>query len=320
MTDDGELFLEFRRTGRRSVRNRIVEEYMGLAIHIARRYNAGVGRDDDLEQVAMLALVKAVDRFDLDVGVPFSAFAGRTIEGELKRHFRDATWAVKVPRGAKELHVAVRRANDQLSVELGRSPSVDEVAAYLEIDRDDVITGLAAGTARRVGSIDPGPDDDGGSDRNAAMAVGEKGFSDAENEVVVERLLQVLPEREQEIVRPETATRTAWEAADGPDGASVLRLRWLGCVLGEQVDQLARQVLHCGQRAQRGRPTQGRLGRVGAEEGRRRRDQASVHDGVDCAAAQVPSCKRRVAALGAEPLRIHGPRRRRVASASAPRR
>lgn len=201
MADTDELFLEFRRTGRRGTRNRIVEEYMGLAIHIARRYNAGVGRDDDLEQVAMLALVKAVDRFDPEVGVPFSAFAGRTIEGELKRHFRDATWAIKVPRGAKELHVAVRRANDQLSVQLGRSPTVDEVAGYLEIDRDDVITGLAAGTARRVGSIDPGPDDDGGSDRNAATAVGERGYADVENEAVIEQLIASLPEREQEIVR-----------------------------------------------------------------------------------------------------------------------
>ena len=201
MSDSDQLFQEFRRTGRRGLRNRIVEDYMGLAIHIARRFNAGVGRDDDLEQVAMLALVKAVDRFDPDLGVPFSAFAGRTIEGELKRHFRDATWAVKVPRGAKELHVAVRRANDQLSVEYGRSPTVDEVANYLEIDRDDVITGLAAGTARRVGTIDPGPNDDSASDRNRATSVSDRGYGDVENEAVVEELIATLPEREQEIVR-----------------------------------------------------------------------------------------------------------------------
>jgi RNA polymerase sigma-B factor len=199
MTDERELFEDFRRSGRRGARNRIVEEYMGLAIHIAQRYNSGPGRDDDLEQVAMLALVKAVDRFDPDRGVPFSAFAGRTIEGELKRHFRDATWAVKVPRGAKELHVAVRRANDELSTRLGRSPSVDEVAEYLEIDRDDVITGLAAGVARSVGSIDPGPDDDAG--RNAATGAHDKGFGDVENEAVVAALIDSLPERERAIVR-----------------------------------------------------------------------------------------------------------------------
>lgn len=199
--DQLDLFVEFKRTGRRALRNRIVEEHMGLAVHIAKRYNGGAGRDDDIEQVAMLALVKSVDRFDPGMGVPFSAFAGRTIEGEIKRHFRDATWAVKVPRGAKELHVAVRRANDQLSGKLGRSPTVDEVADYLEIDRDDVITGLAAGTARRVGTIDPGPDDEAGSDRRAATAVGERGFGDVENEAVVEQLISRLPPREQEIVR-----------------------------------------------------------------------------------------------------------------------
>ena len=201
MDDDLDLFVEFRRTGRRGLRNRIVEEHMGLAVHIAKRFNSRAGRDDDLEQVAMLALVKAVDRFDPEMGVPFSAFAGRTIEGEIKRHFRDATWAVKVPRGAKELHVAVRRANDQLSGKLGRSPSVDEVAEHLAIDRDDVITGLSAGTARRVGTIDLGPGDEGANDRSSATAVGERGFGDVENEAVVEELISRLPEREQEIVR-----------------------------------------------------------------------------------------------------------------------
>lgn len=174
---------------------------MGLAVHIAKRYNARAGRDDDIEQVAMLALVKAVDRFDPDMGVPFSAFAGRTIEGEIKRHFRDATWTVKVPRGAKELHLAVRRANDEMSARLGRSPTVDEVAARLDIGRDDVVTGLAAGQARRVGTIDPGPgDDDVGGDRRMFAGEHERGFGAVENEAVVERLLAALPEREREIV------------------------------------------------------------------------------------------------------------------------
>jgi RNA polymerase sigma-B factor len=200
--DSAELFTEFGRTGRRSVRNRIVEQHMGLAVHIAKRYNAAAGRDDDIEQVAMLALVKAVDRFDPGVGVPFSAFAGRTIEGEIKRHFRDATWTIKVPRGAKELHLAVRRANDELSASLGRSPTVDEVAARLDVSRDDVITGLVAGQARRADTIDPGPgDDDTASDRRTATGEVEGGFGDVENEAVVAALLEALPEREREIVR-----------------------------------------------------------------------------------------------------------------------
>jgi RNA polymerase sigma-B factor len=199
--DSTELFREFRRTGRRRTRNLIVEEHMGLAIHIARRYRSGAGRDDDIEQVALLALVKAVDRFDPELEVPFSAFAGRTIEGEIKRHFRDATWAMKVPRGAKELHIAVRRANEDLSGRLGRSPNVDEVAEYLEIDRDHVLTGLSVGVARRVGSIDPGPDDDNDQGRDAATAVGERGFSEVENEALVAELISKLPDRERTIVQ-----------------------------------------------------------------------------------------------------------------------
>src|SRR5688572_25936066 len=136
-TDSTELFEEYSRTGRRSIRNRIVEEHMGLAIHIVRSFDNRSRRDRDVEQAAMLALVKAVDRFDVTLGVPFTAFAGRTIEGEIKRYFRDSTWAVKVPRGAKELNVAVRRAVDQLSVSTGRSPTVDEVATHLGVQRRD---------------------------------------------------------------------------------------------------------------------------------------------------------------------------------------
>lgn len=200
-TDSTALFEEYRRSGRRSVRNRIVEEHMGLAIHIAQGFDNRSRRDADIEQVAMLGLVKAVDRFDPTLGVPFTAFAGRTIEGEIKRYFRDATWAVKVPRGAKELHVAVRRAVDQLSTARGRSPTVDEVAAHLGVEREDVVTGLAAGEARSVVSIDPSPtDENGGSDRRSATASHDRGFTDIEDHEAVRRLLATLPERERRIV------------------------------------------------------------------------------------------------------------------------
>lgn len=198
-TDDA-LFDELRLNGRRQTRNELVERHLGLAIHIARRFHAGSGRDDDIEQVAMLGLVKAVDRFDASFGVPFVSFAGRTIEGEIKRHFRDATWTVKVPRGAKELHLAVRRANEELSSSLGRSPTVDEVATHLGVDRDAVITGLAAGEARRVGSLDPRPGDDAAADRIGATASAERGYADTEDELLVQTLLETLPERERKIV------------------------------------------------------------------------------------------------------------------------
>ena len=146
--DDDELFAELRRNPRRSVRNQLVERHLGLAADIARRFSPSTIGDEDLQQVAMLALVNAVDRYDPTIGTAFSAFAGRTIEGEIKRHFRDKTWSARVPRSAKELHLAVRRANDELTQSLGRSPSVPEVADHLGIARDDVITGLSAAAAR----------------------------------------------------------------------------------------------------------------------------------------------------------------------------
>ncbi|MGH9132601.1 MAG: SigB/SigF/SigG family RNA polymerase sigma factor [Ilumatobacteraceae bacterium] len=200
--DDDALFAEFRRSPRRSVRNQIVERHLGLAVHIARRFSPSAARDEDIQQVAMLALVKAVDRFDPTVGSAFSAFAGRTIEGEIKRHFRDKTWTVRVPRSAKELHLAVRRANDELTQTLGRSPSVAEVAEHLGVDRDDVVTGLSAAAARSVGSIDASPSDgEPAPDRRDSMADVESGFGHTDDAQVVQMLLDKLPAREREIVR-----------------------------------------------------------------------------------------------------------------------
>ena len=177
---------------------------MGLAAHIAKRFSRpGVG-DDDLRQVAMLGLVKAVDRFDPNYGVPFAAFAGSTIEGELKRHFRDHSWVVRVPRSAKDLHLMVRRATDELVQQSGRSPSVDEIANYLEIDRDDVLRGLAASSAYHVGTIQPSSSDGDAEtplDRIDALASEETGYEHAADADLVERLLAQLPEREREVVR-----------------------------------------------------------------------------------------------------------------------
>lgn len=202
--DDLALFRTLATTHRRSVRNQLVERHMGLAAHIAKRYQGAGRRDEDLRQVAMVGLVKAVDRFDPDYGAAFAAFAGRTIEGELKRYFRDRTWVVRVPRGAKELHLQVRRATDELSHDLGRSPSVAELAAHLRIDRDDVLRGLAASAAYNVGTLDTGSsgdDADLAPDRQGALAVDDGGFAETDDRQVVSDLLDRLPEREREIVR-----------------------------------------------------------------------------------------------------------------------
>jgi RNA polymerase sigma-B factor len=202
--DDRELFRTFRANGRRSTRNELVERHMGLAVHVAKRFDRRGVNADDLRQVAMLGLVKAVDRFDPEHGASFSSFAGRTIEGELKRYFRDKTWTVRVPRGAKELHLLVRSTTEELSKQLGRSPSIDEIAAHLDIDRDDVFRGMAASAAYNVGTIDAGINDGeapGPNDRLQALSTDESGFDDSENREVLRHLLDRLPPREREIVQ-----------------------------------------------------------------------------------------------------------------------
>ncbi len=199
--DDLRLFRKFASTRKRELRNQLVERHMGLAAHIAKRYSRAGRRDDDLRQVAMIGLVKAVDRFDPEYGAAFSSFAGRTIEGELKRHFRDASWAVKVPRSAKELHLLIRNATTDLEQRNGKSPSVDDLAAHLQIDRDDVLRGLAASAASSVRTIDGGNGDDMPTDRQAALAADDGMFEHAENVHLLTRLVADLPERQQEIIR-----------------------------------------------------------------------------------------------------------------------
>ncbi len=193
-----ERFAEFARTRDRTLRNQIVEDHIGLAHHFAARYQR-TGDDDDLHQVALLGLVKALDRFDPDRGVAFSTFAGRTIDGELKRHFRDQTWAVRVPRSVKDLHIALRRATEELEQRRGRSPTVRELAEYLGVEVDEVVGALGAGSARRTGSLD-GPDDRHGNDHEPALGR-PGGTALVEDRDQVERLLATLEPREQEIIR-----------------------------------------------------------------------------------------------------------------------
>lgn len=202
--DDLELFREFAASRSRKLRNQLVERHMGLAAHIANRFRRQGGSDDDLRQVAMVGLVKAVDRFDPEYGAAFSSFAGRTIEGELKRHFRDRSWAVRVPRGAKELHLLVRNASEELSQRNGRAPTVDEIAVHLQVERDDVLRGLSATAAYSVGTLDGGSNDDEGDavgDRQRALATDEDGFGHIDDRELVVQLISRLPEREQQIVR-----------------------------------------------------------------------------------------------------------------------
>jgi RNA polymerase sigma-B factor len=203
--DDSELdqlFHTYRATGERSLRNQLVEAHRGLAASIANDYR-GRGVDlDDLVQIAMLGTLKAVERFDPDRGIPFSSFASRTVNGEIKRYFRDRTWAVRPPRGAQERHLDLRRARASLSSRLGRPPTVPELARELAISSDEVLDAVEAGAAYRATSLDarrPGDEDNGSlADR---LPGGEAPSRPVELRVLVDQLLDTLPEREAEILR-----------------------------------------------------------------------------------------------------------------------
>ena len=146
-------FQRLRATGDTTIRNDLIIDHRWIATQCAGRFRYRGEPELDLVQVALLGLVKATDRYDPERDVPFHAFAIPTILGELKRHFRDTTWAVGVPRSAKDLMPRLRAATELLDQRLGRSPTVDELAAELRVDREVVIAGLAARGANRTKTL-----------------------------------------------------------------------------------------------------------------------------------------------------------------------
>jgi RNA polymerase sigma-B factor len=194
-----ERFRHFRKTASRAERNALVEDHRWIAIRCARRFEGRGEPLEDLIQVAQLGVVKAVERFDPDHGAAFPSFAMPTVMGELRRHFRDRTWSLGVPRRLKELHVSLTRAVEQLSHTLGRQPTVDELARELQVTPDEVLEALDAGAAYRTAPLARPDDDD--EDREPAMLGEEDGqLSDADTRMAVRRLLDSLPHRERTIV------------------------------------------------------------------------------------------------------------------------
>lgn len=148
------LFHEYRATGRVSIRNRLVVAHTWLADRCARRFTHRGEPYADLQQVARLGLVKAVERYEPDRDVSFATFATPTMQGEIKRHFRDRTWAVAVPRSAKEVRTLVSSACERLEQQLGRAPTNPEVAAHTEVDEATVEAAISANRAYRTTSLD----------------------------------------------------------------------------------------------------------------------------------------------------------------------
>lgn len=198
-----DTFVEYRRTGDRDLRNRLFEAHVQVADFYVKRYSGRGVPADDLRQVAMLAILRAVDRFDPEVGVQFATFASRTVEGEFKRYFRDRTWTVRPPRRAQELHLALRRTEEELAQRLGRSPTVAELARELGDSVDHVLEAMEAGSAHHATSIDPGrPDDDqaGAGAGERMLATHDAGFNRVERQMVLEGALDELDARDRRII------------------------------------------------------------------------------------------------------------------------
>lgn len=203
--DIGQRFAEYRRTHDLRLRDQLVEEHRWIAVHCARRFGGRGEPMSDLVQVAALGVLKAVERFDPCYGVRFATFAIPTTLGELRRHFRDATWPVHVPRRAKELHLELAAAIEALHQELGRPPHVEELVEHTGLQRDEVRVALEANAAYRSvplgGSGDADEPDDGtASPGDGSLGVEEAGYDQLETAVTVRSLLDGLPERERRIV------------------------------------------------------------------------------------------------------------------------
>jgi RNA polymerase sigma-B factor len=193
------MFAAFARHGDEKLRATLIEAHIGLAEHLARRFTHRGEPYDDLVQVSSLGLIKAVDGFDPGRGVEFSTYATKTILGELKRHFRDKGWAIRAPRRVQELYLQLGHAIGQLSQELGRSPTIKELAAETGASEDEVLEALEAGQAYRSASLDStGPDDEG---LGARLGRDDERFGDAEWRAVLLPHLETLAQRDREILR-----------------------------------------------------------------------------------------------------------------------
>jgi RNA polymerase sigma-B factor len=200
---DAELFARIREQGDARARELLVERYLPLAHRLARRYQRAEEPLEDLVQVASLGLIKAVDRFQVDREVVFSSYAVPTILGELKRHFRDRTWSVRVPRDLQELALRVDRAVTRLSLGKRHSPSIGEIAHTVGASEEQVLEALEAAGAYRAGSLDA-PRSNSGEEAGESVAdtlgQDESGFRRAEERATLEPLLARISPRERVVL------------------------------------------------------------------------------------------------------------------------
>jgi RNA polymerase sigma-B factor len=183
------------------VRDRLIETYLPLAEYLARRFRNRGEPLDDLVQVANLGLIKSVDGYDPARGAAFTSYAIPMIVGELKRHFRDKGWDVRVPRRLQELRLEITKATGDLAQQLGRSPTVSDIAAHLGVSEEDVIEGLDSGHAYRALSLHAPVAGDEASTELADLIGGlDPDMANVEDREALRPLIARLPVREQKII------------------------------------------------------------------------------------------------------------------------
>ena len=198
-----EDFYEYRRSRDRDLRNTLIERHLGIAHHLARRYRHRGVSDDDLLQVATIGLLKAVERFDPERGVSFSTFATPTVLGELRRYFRDSTWDVRPARDLQELCLAVEEARDELWLELGRSPTVADLARHVNRAPEEVMEALQASDGRSLRSLDAPVHEEEGDSASAGDLIGlaDPEYERVEAGATIEQMTAILDDRAREILR-----------------------------------------------------------------------------------------------------------------------
>ena len=194
-----ELLHRIHEHGDQRARRQLAEETLPLAYALATRYANRGEPLEDLVQVACIGIMKAIDGFDIGREVRFSSYATPTVLGEIKRHFRDRTWAMRVPRPLQELRLRVAKARDELTNELGRAPGVPEIAAAVDASEEDVVASVLSGNARRGRSLD----EPIGDDITLADSLGavDPEIERAEMRVLIDAAWGVLCERDQEVMR-----------------------------------------------------------------------------------------------------------------------
>jgi RNA polymerase sigma-B factor len=198
---DQALLARYAATRDPALRDALVQRYLPLARHAAQHYARPREPFDDLLQIASIGLLKAIDRYDPQLGTAFASYAIPTMHGDLRRHFRDRSWAVRPPRDLQELALRVERVATELLTTLGRAPTVQQLAEHTGLSIEAVLEARQALCAHTAASLSAPSSDGDGPDVAARLGEVDRGYDDVEHRATLEELMRCLTRREREIVR-----------------------------------------------------------------------------------------------------------------------